>query len=164
MIDGMVVREMLRRCCWDKETYGRCLDLYMNGYHGQVKQDQKNEETLRLLITHYKYSGFFSARILDHVNQNTFWILEAEGVLPQFKALMESMPENPFSILTNHDCFRCHPNYGNDLRKQYNQILSELAKSDILSFIVSQILDSKHTVNKIGDLSAAILETNYSLS
>ena len=61
--------------------------------------------------------------------------------------------------------FRVLPNYGNDLRMQYNRILSEIAKSDLLSFLVSQIVKRKVPVNKLDpDLWKDILEANYSLS
>ena len=61
--------------------------------------------------------------------------------------------------------FRVLPNYGNDLRRQYNRILSEIAKSDLLSFLVSQIVKRKVPVNKLDpDLWKDILEANYALS
>ena len=60
--------------------------------------------------------------------------------------------------------FRCLPNYGNDLRMQYNRVLSELAGSNLLANIVSQLVGKPITVRKYGDLSNAILESNYALS
>lgn len=60
--------------------------------------------------------------------------------------------------------FRVHPNYGNDLRRQYNQILSEIAASDMLLFIVNQ-LDSDITTVQLGDLDAQeVLTAEYALS
>ena len=57
------------------------------------------------------------------------------------------------------------PNYGNDLRRQYNRLLAEVAQSDLLSFLVSQIVKRRITVSKIDpDMFDDILETNYSLS
>ena len=48
---------------------------------------------------------------------------------------------------------------------QYNRILSEIAKSDLLSFLVSQIVKRKVPVNKLDpDLWKDILEANYALS
>ena len=57
------------------------------------------------------------------------------------------------------------PSYGNDLRRQYNRLLAEVAQSDLLSFLVSQIVKRRITVSKIDpDMFGDILETNYSLS
>ena len=57
------------------------------------------------------------------------------------------------------------PNYGNDLRRQYNRLLAEVARSDLLSFLVSQIVKRRITVSKIDpDMFGEILETNYALS
>lgn len=61
--------------------------------------------------------------------------------------------------------FRVLPNYGNDLRRQYNQLLAEVSRSDLLSFLVSQIVKRRITVTKLDpDMFDDILETNYSLS
>lgn len=61
--------------------------------------------------------------------------------------------------------FRVLPNYGNDLRRQYNQLLAEVAKSELLSFLVSQIVKRRISVTKIDPkLHEEILEANYSLS
>ena len=61
--------------------------------------------------------------------------------------------------------FRVLPNYGNDLRRQYNRLLAEVAQSDLLSFLVSQIVKRRITVSKIDpDLHVDILNANYSLS
>ena len=57
------------------------------------------------------------------------------------------------------------PNYGNDLRRQYNQLLAEVYQSDLLAFLISQIVKRRITVSKIDpDMFGDILETNYSLS
>ncbi len=62
------------------------------------------------------------------------------------------------------DCFRCLPNYGNDLRRQYNQILSEIAGSNLLSYLASQITGTTVSVNKMGNLAPHILQADYTLS
>ena len=59
--------------------------------------------------------------------------------------------------------FRCLPSYGNALRTQYNQILYELAKSDLLKFLVDQIADSPQTIHKGGLVPSHILQSNYSI-
>ncbi len=61
--------------------------------------------------------------------------------------------------------FRVLPNYGNDLRRQYNQLLAEVSRSDLLSFLVSQTVKRRITVSKIDpDMFNDILKTNYALS
>ena len=61
--------------------------------------------------------------------------------------------------------FRVLPNYGNDLRRQYNQLLAEVSRSDLLSFLVSQIVKRRITVTKLDpDLHVDILDANYTLS
>ena len=63
------------------------------------------------------------------------------------------------------DCFRCLPNYGNDLRKQYNLQLHLIAKSNMLSDLLSQLLGYKMHVPKLDPtLANDILKANYALS
>lgn len=79
------------------------------------------------------------------------------------QGLVDSLPEKPFPMISIHDCFRVHPNYGNDLRRQYNQILSEIAGSDLLAFIASQVTGEPVSVTKAGDISKKILKADYTL-
>ena len=80
-------------------------------------------------------------------------------------SLVQSLPAKPFQVLSVHDCFRVLPSYGNDLRRQYNQLLAEVAQSDLLSFLVSQIVMRRITVSKLDpDMYEDIIEANYALS
>lgn len=61
--------------------------------------------------------------------------------------------------------FRCLPNYGNDLRKQYNLQLALIAKSDMLAFILSGVLDKPITIEKPNpDMWLQVLNADYALS
>jgi hypothetical protein len=61
--------------------------------------------------------------------------------------------------------FRCHPNYGNDLRRQYNTILCQIKNSELLKFIASQVANQKIKVQKVGKIpDEVILNANYTLS
>ena len=115
---------------------------------------------MRLADLH-RESGFLSARVLKYVDPANMGHIEP-GVL---LSLVQSLPAKPFQVLSVHDCFRVLPNYGNDLRRQYNQLLAEVSRSDLLSFLVSQIVKRRITVTKLDpDMFDDILETNYSLS
>lgn len=63
------------------------------------------------------------------------------------------------------DCFRCLPNYGNDLRKQYNRQLFEIARSDLLSSLFTQLLGRKAEIGKMDpDMYKEIPFAEYALS
>ena len=47
--------------------------------------------------------------------------------------------------------FRCLPNYGNDLRRQYTLQLQLIAKSKLLQSILSQILGRNVAIGKLDD-------------
>ena len=61
--------------------------------------------------------------------------------------------------------FRCLPNYGNDLRYQYNLQLHLIAKSELLSYLLSQLLKQTVSIGKLDpSLANDILATEYALS
>lgn len=159
-IDGMVVREMLRRCNFDRDLVEAVRELCDEGpsEYGEI---EGNLEKVQELWSHYEKSGFLSLSILDYLDPCTIAYVDRQVVAD----MIDTMPKKPFPVLTVHDCFRCHPNYGNDLRRQYNQILSDIAKSDLLGFILSQVLGQEFSAGKLDDsLWQDILETDYALS
>lgn len=159
-IDGMVVREMLRRCNYDPDLVKAVRELCDEGpsEYGEI---EGNLEMVQELWSHYEKSGFLSISILDYLDPCTIAYVDRQVVAD----MIDTMPKKPFPVMTVHDCFRCHPNYGNDLRRQYNQILSDIAKSDLLGFILSQVLGQEFSAGKLDDsLWQDILETDYALS
>ena len=159
-IDGMVVREMLRRCNYDPDLVKAVRELCDEGpsEYGEI---EGNLEMVQELWSHYEKSGFLSLSILDYLDPCTIAYVDRQVVAD----MIDTMPKKPFPVMTVHDCFRCHPNYGNDLRRQYNQILSDIAKSDLLGFILSQVLGQEFSAGKLDDsLWQDILETDYALS
>lgn len=159
-VDGMVVREITRRCDYDKERVKHILRWIEQGKAGTSTSRENDQLIMRLAALH-KESGFFSARVLQYVDPANMGHLDRKAL----SSLVQSLPAKPFKVLSVHDCFRILPNYGNDLRRQYNRILSEIAASDLLSFLISQIVKRKIQVYKIKpDLHLDILETNYALS
>lgn len=158
-IDGMVVREMQRRCDYDVGNIVEIKEAILSKSSG-TRKDRPQDRTLIKLWQHYKNSGFLSARILSVIDRQNIGLVDIQPV----NKLISSLPLKSFQIITVHDCFRCLPNYGNDLRRQYNQILSELAASDLLSYLIWQITGNYVPVTKGCDLSQEILLSNYSLS
>ena len=159
-LDGMLVREMGRRCNYDMKQILKLCDLFKRGVTTH-KSTRKQDKLALEIWGHYLESGFLSARILDVLDEENIGLVNPKSIM----LLIDSLPQKPFEVLSVHDCFRCLPNYGNDLRRQYNNLLAELAESDMLSFLVSQIRKEKTVVNKLdSDLGRDIRETNYALS
>lgn len=161
-IDGMIVREMTRRCMYDiekVETARAILNDQEFLYNG-VDLDE-SDSMVNALWSNYQRSGYLSARILDHLSSDNL----TEDMKGPIGELLASLPAKPFQVIAVHDCFRCLPGYGNDLRKQYNRQLYEIARSNLLSFLLSQIIGREVSVGKLDDtLHQDILRTEYALS
>lgn len=164
-LDGFIVREMARRCSYDPEVMNTA--LYAVTYHGHdeaaeyVGVPDVNTKMLLTLWDHYKASGYLSARILDHITDCNARYVDRQIIID----LIDTLPEKPFEILSIHDCWRCLPAYGNDLRKQYNLQLALIAKSDMLAFILSGVLDKPITIEKPNpDMWLQVLNADYALS
>jgi len=161
-IDGMIVREITRRCDYDQKKVDR-LRYFLTTYQslGVTAELDDNDKMVDILWKHYQATGYLSARIIDHLNQNNLGNVDA-AVIQQ---LLDSLPVKPFKVISIHDCFRCLPHYGNDLRRQYNLQLEMIAKSELLSFLISQLIGRSVQVGKLDpDLWKDISETNYALS
>jgi hypothetical protein len=164
-IDGMIVREMVRRCNYDmervNEIYDYCQYLENGGTVAVRFDDDYNGDMVRTLWKHYEESGYLSARIIDHLNAHNLHLVDRYKIVE----LLDSLPEQPFEVLTVHDCFRCLPNYGNDLREQYARQLMLIAKSNLLQFLLCQILKRNVTIGKLDEtLWQDIADTEYALS
>lgn len=158
-IDGMVVREMHRRCDYDRDTLIRLIEAIGAKSNGRSTTRERDRVVLRVWEL-YEMSGFLSARILDYLDDRNLGLVD----IPTIKALIQSLPEQPFKVLSVHDCFRVLPNHGNALRIQYNTILSQIAGSEMLSFLASQITGRFTPVTKASDMAAKVLQAEYALS
>lgn len=161
--DGLVVREMLRRCNFNPEQIEQVKFALCNtgDFSGEESEESK---MLRTLLDLSAQSGFLSMRVLDYINYDTVQFMYDEEKAAVWR-LMAEMPKRPFEMLTIHDAFRVLPNYGNDLRKQYNHILSHIAKSNMLEFLIEQITGKQIKITKLDpEMWKDVLTANYSLS
>ena len=138
-IDGMVVREMLRRCSYDPLQIERVQWAMKNIHRSNPIQRiyaEGDDAMVYMLWARYQETGYLSARILDHININNVAIVDFKVL----QALVDSLPAKPFDLIAVHDCFRCLPSYGNDMRQQYINQLHLIAKSRLLDSVISQIV------------------------
>lgn len=157
----MLVREMTRRCMYDPTRISWLKTLIQEKKHWGTNKTTAADLKVISLWKHYQESGFLSARILDDLNPDNGGHVNMEVI----SELLESLPQKSFKILSIHDCFRCHPNYANDLRWQYNNQLHLLARSNMLGNLLTQILNRPITTGKADpDMFKDVLAANYALS
>lgn len=157
-VDGFIVREMMRRCSYDPKVIQHVSDLLSIG---AVGTNGKSAKMVQMLWFHYKKTGILSTRIFDYLYHDTMGLVDADTIA----SLVNSLPVKPFPMVTVHDCFRVHPNYGNDLRTQYQIIMADLNDSTLLESLCSQVVGRKIKIKKIGNLDRqTILDSNYALS
>lgn len=163
-IDGMIVREMFRRCSYNPKTITRVKDLLFigaSGFKTWGKTDGKSAPMVKILWSHYKSTGFLSTRIFDYLFEDTIKLVDMTVI----RDLVESLPAQPFEMVSVHDCFRVHPNYGNNLRRQYQNILADLNDSNLLESLCSQVANKRIPIKKTGQLTRqTILDSNYCLA
>mgnify|MGYP006348913589 CR=1 FL=1 len=157
-VDGFIVREMFRRCSYDPKVIQRVKDLLAMQ---AVGTNGKSAPMVQTLWDHYKTTGFLSTRIFDYLFHDTMGLVDYTTI----KSLVDTLPAKPFQMVSVHDCFRCHPNYGNDLRRQYQLILADLNDSTLLQSLCSQVAGKHVPVKKLGKLTRqTILDSNYCLA
>lgn len=160
-IDGFLVRELTRRCDYKPDQLNRIQSMIFNCWEKNELQDTNNNRMLETLWFHYLDSGYLSARILDYITEDNISCIDRSVI----QELIDSFPAKPFKVMAIHDCFRVLPNYGDDLRKQYNLQLMLIAKSDLLSFTLSQVMGREINVDKQNpNMWKEIKDSNYTLS
>lgn len=158
--DSLILREMFRRCMFNPERILAVKEVLASDKVSLFGAKKENIEMTKTLWKLYEDTGYLSVRILDYIDSVTINLVDKKEI----KRLIKSLPKKSFQVLGIHDCYRCHPNYGNDLRKQYNYCLYELAKSKFLEYWASVIL-KEHIVPNLGELNPEdVLQANYALS
>jgi hypothetical protein len=159
-IDGMVVREIVRRCSYN-QTHVSNIIHSITGKKDFTQPTHNKEKMTKMLWQHYIDTGFLSVRILDYLDSESLSLVDNMKIAQ----LIQGLPDDPFHVVTVHDCFRAHPNYGNDLRRQYNIILADINDSHMLTNLCSQIAGRHISARKVGTIPRdQILEGNYLLT
>lgn len=159
-LDGMVVRELTARCNYNAKHISKLRKWALSNVRN-ISKHRSKDKTLRRLLINARYSQYYPVRMLSYIDKHNIGLVDRTELLE----MLNSLPIKPFEILSIHDCFRVHPNYANDLRKQYNIILSKLAQSDMLNFIVNQLGNKLpiHIPNR-ENLAKAAIQADYALS
>lgn len=128
--DGYVVREVRRRCKYN----AKAVEYYIKAINKELEIRNETSEGLNT-------ENALSLAILDGV----FDIEEiSTNDLVRYIELLNKVLSMPsFEAIFIHDEFKCLPNYCNELRFWYKEILAELAESELLSQIFSEIANEE---------------------
>ena len=160
-IDALIVRELTRRCDYRPDVVNKIQGMIFNCWEKNELEDTINNHMLETLWFHYQDSGYLSARILDYITEDNISYIDRSVI----QELIDSLPVKPFKVMSIHDCFRVLSSYGNDLREQYNRQLMLIAKSNLLGFILTQIMGKEIKVDKANpNMWKQIMDSNYTLS
>ena len=171
-IDAYVLRSIHRRCNYDPLMVTAALNNLRS--EQQLRTQNQSEESNNAWfqgskINYYKglygRSGMADVVILPYLMTTDACEHLSDDHIEDLIQIAEVMlTHKPFEVVTIHDEFKCHPNNMNQLRYWYKEILAELAESEVLSDILSQIhgVTGKYE-KKSTNLAAQIRNSNYAL-
>lgn len=165
-VDAYVLREMHRRCNYDREVVERAARLITAELIARTmgKQADRPEGKIEYYTTQYYRSTVASAVILPYIDLDTVSMLETEHLEALNQMAYGMLQYQPFELVTVHDEFKAHANNINWVRWQYKEILAELADSYLLDDIMSQIHGIPGQFNKLSNnLADLIRDSNYAL-
>lgn len=97
-LDGMLVREMTRRCAYNGDHIVK-VKRWLEECRGGTSRSREQDKVVMRLADLYNESGFLSARVLDYVDAANM------GHIPKaaLSSLVQSLPAKPFEVLSVHD-------------------------------------------------------------
>lgn len=155
-LDAYVLRTLVRRCSYDNTTIAMLginvhHELTYRKIHGFGPSTHTAPTAVQVVIERYASTKFVDISYVNLLTSAHLQFLTTEH-LTRLSVLCEQMLSyKPFDILTVHDEFKCHPNHMNQLRHHYREILAELAESEVLSDITSQLYGRPLTYNKLSN-------------
>lgn len=120
---------------------------------------------VKYYVEQYQRSNMVDVVILPYLTCEDIRYLTTEHLKALIEVINGMLEYKPFAVVTIHDDFKCHANNLNYLRQQYINVLAELADSNVMSDLMSQLLGYKVTYKKLStNLSSLIRQSNYALS
>jgi hypothetical protein len=168
-IDAYVLRCLVRRCNYNKpmveSAHIAMIEALIYKSLNPAIATATTEGKHRYYVEQYERSRMPDVVILPYLTTEVAKELSVEHLNALIDLVQQMLEYQPFEVVSVHDEFQCHANNMNYLRQQYANILADLADSEILSDILSQLHGSKGTYPKATkDLSKYIRNSNYALS
>lgn len=167
-VDAMVLREMHRRCNYETLGLHRVDDALFHEIQrrnsGQPAVDTIQCAALQEQIGLWEQSKFVGTNVLELITYQNAHVLPDELLEILAKRVRAMLSTGSFPLVTIHDEFKAHPNNVNRVRYWYKEILAELAESDTLDFLLSQLFGEPVQFQKLSsNLADKIRNSNYAL-
>lgn len=159
-IDAFIVRELVRRCNYDK------IQLLLVSAILKANLNVQEVSVCNEIEQHSYAHGFMSLRGAEFINEYNVLNFSQEYRQELYTLIQETMSKPSFAVITIHDEFKCHPKYMNYLRECYVGILAELADSTVGQQILREVRNDYDLVlEKLSDdLGDKIIKSEYFLS
>ena len=160
-IDGYIVRELTRRCNYDKFQFSKVLTL-LKKRAAQYRLNRVELDSIQKIWRAQKIISLVDLEELHWGNIKTFDF----NYCNQLIAIVKRCLERPsFPVVTIHDEFTCHPNYMNWVRLTYMEIMAEISDSMLIDDILSKLYGQPVILEKMADsISAEILNGEYAIT
>ena len=168
-MDAYVLRSMHRRCNYNREVaeeaaYVITAELHQRSLGKEAFDFHGCPKTL-YYKAQYERSTLADITIMRYLNEDTVKCLSV-GHLKALERILDGMlAYQPFELVTIHDEFKSHANNVDHVRWQYREILAEIADSNVVDDLLSQIHGKQGTFTKLSsDLGNQIRQSNYGLT
>ena len=168
-VDAYVLRCIHRRCNYDFDTVSMASifieDELFKRTAGTNDSSFEVNEKLAYYVAQYERSGMADVVILPYLLPVDMGYMSTEHLKALLVIVNGMLEYKPFEVITIHDSFAAHANNINHLRQQYINVLAEIAESNLLDDLLSQLYGKPGKFNKLStNLGALIRNSNYGLS
>ena len=160
-MDAYILRSMHRRCNYDRDVIDEAgalieIELIQRSMRDSLplripKPEHCSGGKLAYYRDQYERSTVADVVILPYLNSESIQGL-ATAHIKALAVIVEGMQQyEPFELVTVHDEFKAHANNINHVRYQYKEILAEIAESNVLDDLLSQIHGVPGKFNKLSN-------------
>ena len=165
-VDAYVLRSMHRRCNYDVAIVAKVHQDIQNELdrrtHLRTPTQVVPTEKVTYYVVHYERSGMADAVIFDYLSEEQMQVLSLEHLRALYNISGMMLSHKPFPLVTVHDAFTSHPNNIDQVRFHYKEIMAELAESNLMNDLLTQ-LGSKPVNKPVSNLSSLIRNSSYAL-
>lgn len=168
-MDAYILRCMHRRCNYDREMIEDVctlvgIALTTRALSGGGPVHEITDPKVQYYVDQYNRSTIADVVIVPYLDPTTIYGLSTEHLQQLERILRGMLVYQPFELVTVHDEFKAHANNMNHVRWQYREIMAEIAESEVLNDLLTQIHGYSWNFNKLSfNLAEQIRGSEYAL-